>query len=97
MPDTQTAHYNFTKPENGASEDTWGAKLNQNWDDADAAIKAAKDQADAGVSAAATAQTAAGAAQATADAAQAAANAAQETADSVDFSGVRRFSLWIGG
>ncbi|AUQ64444.1 hypothetical protein [Phaeobacter inhibens] len=50
MPDTQTTNYNFTKPENGASEDTWGTKLNQNWDDADAAIKAAKDQADAGVS-----------------------------------------------
>jgi hypothetical protein len=28
MPDTLTAHYNFTQPEVGGSNDTWGDKLN---------------------------------------------------------------------
>jgi hypothetical protein len=35
MADTLTSNYGFTKPEIGGSDDTWGNKLNGNWDKVD--------------------------------------------------------------
>ena len=35
MPDTQTPVLNLTKPEIGGSDDTWGTKVNANFDDLD--------------------------------------------------------------
>ena len=40
-----TTNYAFVLPEVGASEDTWGTKLNQNWTDLDADLKALSDAA----------------------------------------------------
>ncbi len=45
MADATTAHYGWTKPEVGASPDTWGGKLNTDLDGIDAALKAVSDRA----------------------------------------------------
>ena len=59
MADTTTTNYSFTKPEVGASSDTWGTKLNTNWDDLDAdlATLAVKTNNLSDLSSASTART----------------------------------------
>jgi hypothetical protein len=49
MADSTTTNYAFVLPEVGASEDTWGTKLNQNWADLDTDLKAVSNVANAAV------------------------------------------------
>lgn len=48
MADSYTTNYNFTKPEVGLSENTWGDKLNANFDAIDTALKALEPRAPTG-------------------------------------------------
>ena len=49
MADTTTTNYAFVQPEVGASQDSWGTKLNQNWADLDSDLKAVSDVANAAI------------------------------------------------
>ena len=47
MADTLTTNYSLVKPEIDGSTDTWGDKLNSNFDEIDELLKAVDDKAEA--------------------------------------------------
>ncbi len=60
MADTTTTNYGWVKPENGASDDTWGTKDNSNLDSQDTVVKAVSDAAAAALATATAALPKAG-------------------------------------
>lgn len=81
MADTVTTNYNLTKVEVGASDNTWGAKLNANADAIDAQLKANADTASAAQTAANTNATTIATVTATANAAAVKANNLSDLTD----------------